>query len=150
MIGSHHTLNIIAICKTILATEPIYRTYCGFYPLSSDFKDFYVFFSLVCDFCHLYLHFYVFFTLYCDFFFHLNLHFSVCFTLYCDFLTPKSTFLCLSFHQFVTFCEFFITNLSLFVTFFHKFVTFFFTSLWLFFHQLVTFCHSFSLVCQFL
>ena len=38
IIGSHHTLNIIAICKTIVTTEPIYRTYHGAYPLSPDFK----------------------------------------------------------------------------------------------------------------
>ena len=38
--GSHHTLNIIAICKTIVTTEPIYRTYCGVYPFSPDFKAF--------------------------------------------------------------------------------------------------------------
>ena len=40
IIGSHYTLNIIAICKTIVTTEPIYRTYCGVYPISPDFKDF--------------------------------------------------------------------------------------------------------------
>ena len=40
IIGSHYTLNIIAICKTIVTTEPIYRTYCGVYPLSRDFKAF--------------------------------------------------------------------------------------------------------------
>ena len=40
IIGSHHTLNIIAICKTIVTTEPIYRTYFGLYPLSPDFKAF--------------------------------------------------------------------------------------------------------------
>ena len=38
IIGSHYTLNIIAICKTIVTTEPIYRTYHGAYPLSPDFK----------------------------------------------------------------------------------------------------------------
>ena len=38
--GSHHTLNIIVICKTHVATEPIYRTYCEVYPLSPDFKAF--------------------------------------------------------------------------------------------------------------
>ena len=40
IIGSHHTLNIIATCKTIVITEPIYRTYCGVYPPSPDFKAF--------------------------------------------------------------------------------------------------------------
>ena len=50
IIGSNHTLNIIAICKTILTTGPIYRTYCGVYLLSPDFKYFYVFFSLVYHF----------------------------------------------------------------------------------------------------
>ena len=40
IIGSHHTLNIIAICKTIVTTEPIYRTYRGVYPLAPDFKAF--------------------------------------------------------------------------------------------------------------
>ena len=41
IIGFHHTLGIIAIlCKTILTTEPIYRTYCGDYPLSPDFEAF--------------------------------------------------------------------------------------------------------------
>ena len=40
IVGSHHTLNIIAICKTIVTTEPIYRTYCGVYPLSPDLKVF--------------------------------------------------------------------------------------------------------------
>ena len=39
IVGSHHTLNIV-ICKTIVATKPIYRTYCGVYPLSPDFKAF--------------------------------------------------------------------------------------------------------------
>ena len=39
-IGSHHTLNIIVICKTYVATEPTCRTYCGNYPLSPDFKAF--------------------------------------------------------------------------------------------------------------
>ena len=38
--GSHHTLNIFAICETIVAIEPIYRTYCVVYPLSPDFKIF--------------------------------------------------------------------------------------------------------------
>ena len=38
--GSHHTLKIIAICKMIVATEPVYRTYCVVYPLSPDFKIF--------------------------------------------------------------------------------------------------------------
>ena len=46
IIGSHHTLNIIAICKTIVTTEPIYRAYCEFYPLSPDFKAFSLSFSL--------------------------------------------------------------------------------------------------------
>ena len=36
----HHTLNVIAICKTIVTREPIYRTYCGVYPLSPDCKSF--------------------------------------------------------------------------------------------------------------
>ena len=27
-------------CETYVATEPIYRTYCGVYPLSFDFKVF--------------------------------------------------------------------------------------------------------------
>ena len=40
IIGSHHTLNIIGICKTIVTTEPIYRIYCGVCPLSPDFKTF--------------------------------------------------------------------------------------------------------------
>ena len=40
IIRSRHTLNIIAICKTIVTTEPIYRTYCGVYPRSRDFKAF--------------------------------------------------------------------------------------------------------------
>ena len=40
IIGSHHILNIIAICKTIVTTEPIYKTYCGVYLLSPDFKAF--------------------------------------------------------------------------------------------------------------
>ena len=40
IIESHHTLNIIVVCKTYVATEPIYRTYCGIYPLSPDFKAF--------------------------------------------------------------------------------------------------------------
>ena len=40
IIGSRHTLNIIVICKTFVATEPSYRTYCGVYPLSPDFKAF--------------------------------------------------------------------------------------------------------------
>ena len=39
IIGSHHTLNIIAICKTIVTTEPIYRAYCRVYLLSLDFKS---------------------------------------------------------------------------------------------------------------
>ena len=30
----------MAICKTILITEPVYRSYCGAYPLSPDFKAF--------------------------------------------------------------------------------------------------------------
>ena len=30
---------MIAICKTIVTTEPIYRTYCAVYPLS-DFAAF--------------------------------------------------------------------------------------------------------------
>ena len=34
------------MCKTYVATEPIYRTYCGGYPLSPDFKAFSVSFSL--------------------------------------------------------------------------------------------------------
>ena len=38
IIGSHHTLSIIAICKTIVTTEPIYKTYCGVYPLLPDFE----------------------------------------------------------------------------------------------------------------
>ena len=37
---SRHTLNITAICTTIVTTEPIDRTYCGVYPLSPDFKAF--------------------------------------------------------------------------------------------------------------
>ena len=40
IIGSRHTLNIIVICKTFVETEPSYRTYCGVYPLSPDFKAF--------------------------------------------------------------------------------------------------------------
>ena len=40
IIGSHYILNIIVICKTFVVTEPIYRTYCGVYPLSPDFKGF--------------------------------------------------------------------------------------------------------------
>ena len=40
IMGFHHTLNIIVVCKTYAATEPIYRTYCRVYPLSSDFKVF--------------------------------------------------------------------------------------------------------------
>ena len=44
--GSHHTLNIIAICKTHMAIEPIYRTYCGVYPLSPDFQTFSLLISL--------------------------------------------------------------------------------------------------------
>ena len=40
IIGSYCTSNIIAICKTIVTTEPIYRTYCGIYPFSPDFKAF--------------------------------------------------------------------------------------------------------------
>ena len=40
IIGSHHTLNIIVICKTFVATEPIYRTYCRVYLVSPDFKAF--------------------------------------------------------------------------------------------------------------
>ena len=40
IIGSHHTLSIIAICKTIVTTEPTYRTYRGVYPLSPNFKAF--------------------------------------------------------------------------------------------------------------
>ena len=39
IIGSHDTLNI-AICKTIVTTDPIYKAYCGVYPLSHDFKAF--------------------------------------------------------------------------------------------------------------
>ena len=38
IIGSHHTLIIIVICKTIVTTEPISRTYCEGHPLSSNFK----------------------------------------------------------------------------------------------------------------
>ena len=51
------------MCKTILTTEPIYRTYCGVYPLSPDVKDFCVFFYQFVTFCHLNLHLYVSFTL---------------------------------------------------------------------------------------
>ena len=40
VIGSHRTLSIIALCKTIVITEPVYRTCCGVYPLSPDFKVF--------------------------------------------------------------------------------------------------------------
>ena len=40
IIGSHYILNIIVICKTLVVTEPIYRTYCSVYPLSPDFKAF--------------------------------------------------------------------------------------------------------------
>ena len=40
IIGSHHTLKMIATCKMIVATEPVYRTYCVVYPLSPDFKAF--------------------------------------------------------------------------------------------------------------
>ena len=40
IMGSHHTLNIIAICKTIVTTEAIYRTYSEVYPLSPHFKVF--------------------------------------------------------------------------------------------------------------
>ena len=35
IIGSHH---LIAICQTIVTTEPIYRTYCGVYPISNILK----------------------------------------------------------------------------------------------------------------
>ena len=38
--GSHRTLSIIALCKTIVITETVYRTCCGVYPLSPDFKVF--------------------------------------------------------------------------------------------------------------
>ena len=40
IIGSHHNLNIIVICKAFAATEPNYRTYCGVYSLSPDFRAF--------------------------------------------------------------------------------------------------------------
>ena len=40
IIGSHHTLKIIAICKTIVTTKPIYRTNCVVYPLLPNFKNF--------------------------------------------------------------------------------------------------------------
>ena len=40
IIGFHHTLNIIVIYKTFVATEPIYRTYSRIYLLSPDFKAF--------------------------------------------------------------------------------------------------------------
>ena len=40
IIGSHHILNIIAICKTIVTKESTYRTYFGVYPFSRDFKAF--------------------------------------------------------------------------------------------------------------
>ena len=40
IIGFHQTLNIAVVCQTFAATEPFYRTYCGFYPLSPDFKTF--------------------------------------------------------------------------------------------------------------
>ena len=40
LIGLHHTLNIIVISKMYVATESIYRTYCGVYPFSSEFKAF--------------------------------------------------------------------------------------------------------------
>ena len=40
IIGFHHSFNIIAICKMHVATEPMYRTYCGVYPLPPDFKAF--------------------------------------------------------------------------------------------------------------
>ena len=40
IIGSHPTLSIIVICKTYVTIEPIYRNYCGVYPLSRDFKAF--------------------------------------------------------------------------------------------------------------
>ena len=109
IIGSHDTLNIIVICKTYVATEPIYRIYCGVCPLSPGFKDFSVFFSLVCNFLSpkfLFLSFlYSVVTFFClNFhflsflhyvvtFFHVNLHVCVFFTLVCDFLSLESTFL---------------------------------------------------------
>ena len=40
IIGSHHTLKIIAMCKTIVTTKPIYKTICVVYPLSPCFKNF--------------------------------------------------------------------------------------------------------------
>ena len=40
IIWSHHTLNVITICKTIVTKEPIYKTYCGVYPFSPVFKGF--------------------------------------------------------------------------------------------------------------
>ena len=46
IIKFHHTLNIIVICKTHGATEPIYKIYCGVYPLSADFKAFRISISL--------------------------------------------------------------------------------------------------------
>ena len=46
IIRFHHTLNIIVICKTHGATEPIYKIYCGVYPLSADFKAFRISISL--------------------------------------------------------------------------------------------------------
>ena len=40
IIGSHQALNIIFICEMFVPTDPIYRTYCGFCPLSPNFKAF--------------------------------------------------------------------------------------------------------------
>ena len=112
IIGSHDTLNIIVICKTYVATEPIYRIYCGVCPLSPDFKDFSVFFSLVCNFLSpkfLFLSFlYSVVTFFC-----LNFHFFVFFTLCCDFFSSKFTCLC-----------FFYSSLRLFVTWIYIFVCF--------------------------
>ena len=108
IIGSHDTLNIIVICKTYVATGPIYRIYCGVYPFSPDFKDFSVFFSLACDFlspkstflCLFYTMLWLFFTeisiffffFFCLFYtccgiFHLNLHF-------CDFFLNYAVIFC--------------------------------------------------------
>ena len=38
MVPSHG--HIISICKTVVTAEPIYKTYCGVYPLSPHFKAF--------------------------------------------------------------------------------------------------------------
>ena len=35
-----YTINIIVICKTYVAAEPICRAYCGVYPIATYFKAF--------------------------------------------------------------------------------------------------------------